>query len=144
MSDPGEASLGPPQPPAPIPDRVDARPLARLDADAPPRSFASRLFGIGFGGWVQLILICIVLGAIFDAGGVNPFAPDFTISGALNAIGTGVVNIASWALQAGWRPFLIGALVVFPVWLVWRLITVPFRAKQSPLRNHRTLEREDL
>ncbi|MDP3739463.1 MAG: hypothetical protein Q8R02_18890 [Hyphomonadaceae bacterium] len=137
MNQPADATPDPPRPTPQPPVRIDARTPEPLAGETEPRSFASKLFGIGIGGWIQLVLICIVLGAIFDAGGVNPFAPNFTVSGALNALGTGALNLLGWALQAGWRPFLVGALVVFPVWLLWRLLTVPFRAKERPLRGKR-------
>jgi hypothetical protein len=132
-----DTPLGPPRPaPQPL-ARTDAKPLATVDIETEPRSFASKLFAIGWKGWVRLILVCIVLGAIFDAGGINPFAPNFTLSGALGSLGTGALNLLSWALQAGWRPLLTGALVVFPVWLLWRLATVPFRSKTRPVGGKR-------
>ena len=43
-----------------------------------PMSFSGRMFNVGWKGWVRLALICIFVGAVFQAGGFNPFAPGFT------------------------------------------------------------------
>lgn len=92
-----------------------------------PRSFIDKLLHVSVYGWIQLALICLLFGAIIDAGQINPFEPGFSWSDALGRAGSAALGIASWAIGSAWKPLLIGVLVVGPIWLIWRLITVPFR-----------------
>jgi hypothetical protein len=91
------------------------------------RTFADKMFGIGFSGWFQLVVLCVVVGAIFQAGGIDFFAPNFTFTGFVGALANGALNSVGWVLEVGWRPLLAGAVIVVPVWLAWRLLSVPFR-----------------
>lgn len=94
----------------------------------PARTLRQRLIGgVSWKGWLRLAVLCLLVGAVFEAGGINLFAPDFTPAGALGAIGKGVVNILSWIVTVGWRPLVTGALIVLPLWLLWRLASAPFR-----------------
>jgi len=92
-----------------------------------PRTLQSKLFGIGPSGYFQLAVLCIAVGAVFEAGGINPFGPAFTVQSALTGLGTGALNVLGWVLETGWKPMLIGAAVTLPIWLVWRVLSVPFR-----------------
>jgi hypothetical protein len=92
-----------------------------------PRSLQSKLFGIGPSGYFQLTVLCIAVGAVLEAGGFNPFDPGFTWQAALSGIGSGALNVLGWVINAGWKPMLIGAAITLPIWLVWRLLSVPFR-----------------
>jgi hypothetical protein len=107
-----------------------------------PMSFSGRMFNVGWKGWVRLILICVLIGAIFQAGGFNPFAPAFTIGQGLGQIVNGVLNIAAWAAQLGAMPLLLGALVVVPVWLVWRALVTVFNRDRPPGPGDRILPKE--
>jgi hypothetical protein len=92
-----------------------------------PRTLQSKLFGIGPSGYFQLAVLCIAVGAVFEAGGLNPFDPGFTVQGAFGGLANGALNVLGWVIQAGWKPMLIGAAVTLPIWLVWRVLSVPFR-----------------
>jgi hypothetical protein len=92
-----------------------------------PRTFGDKMFGVGFWGWVRLGALCLVAGAIFAAGAVNPFAPGFLWSAVPGQLAQGVLNVFTWSVGTAWRPLLFGAIAVGPIWLLWRLITVPFR-----------------
>lgn len=92
-----------------------------------PRSFQDKMLGVGFWGWARLGLLCLVAGAILEAGGVNPFAAGFTWGAVPAALGQGVINVFTWSVGTAWRPLLFGAIAIIPIWLVWRLLTVPFR-----------------
>ena len=74
-----------------------------------PLSFSGRMFNVGWKGWTRLVIVCVIIGAVFQAGGFNPFAPGFTIGGGLGQIVNGVINIAGWAAQNGGLPLLLGA-----------------------------------
>ena len=79
------------------PERSAAQSVAEphLDnVDAPrERTFVSKLFGVGIMGWVQLALVCVVVGAIAETSGINPFAPDSSLGGAATAAMTGALNV---------------------------------------------------
>jgi hypothetical protein len=104
---------------------------APLSADLHPvrqqRSLRDKMFGIGFSGWFQLAVLCVVVGAVFQAGGVDFFSPTFTWERLLGGIANGVLAVLGWIIEVGWRPLITGALVVGPFWLAWRLLSVPFR-----------------
>lgn len=99
----------------------------KIPHDDTPRSLNSKLFGIGFSGYFQLAVICVIAGAILQAGGVDFFSSGFSLTGLAGALFTGALNVLGWTLEHGWQPLLAGALVVVPLWLLWRLLTVPFR-----------------
>ena len=90
------------------------------------------MFNVGWKGWTRLALVCVIVGAIFQAGGFNPFAPGFTIGGGLGQIVNGVLNIAGWAAQNGGLPLLLGAIAVLPFWLIWRALVTLFNRTSRP------------
>jgi hypothetical protein len=102
-----------------------------LPADMHPvreqRPLKDKLFGIGFSGWFQLAVLCVVVGAVFQAGGVDFFSPGFTWERLLGGIANGALAVLGWIIDTGWRPLITGALVVGPIWFAWRLLSVPFR-----------------
>ena len=107
---------------------IDHPPLpADMHAMRPQRTLAEKMFGIGFSGWFQLVVFCVAVGAVFQAGGVDFFSPTFTWEGLLGGIAKGALAVLGWIIETGWRPLLTGLLIVGPVWLVWRLLSVPFR-----------------
>lgn len=73
---------------------------------------------------------------------LNPFAPGSTISIGAGQIITGVLNIAGWAAQLGAMPLVLGALVVVPIWLVWRAILALFNKDRPPGPHDRILPKE--
>lgn len=107
-----------------------------------PMSFSGRMFNVGWKGWVRLALVCVFIGAIFQAGGFNPFAPGFTIGAGLGQIVNGVLNIAGWAAQLGAMPLLLGALVVAPIWVLWRALVTLLNKDRPPGPHDRILPKE--
>jgi hypothetical protein len=107
-----------------------------------PLSFSGRMFNVGWKGWTRLALVCVIVGAIFQAGGFNPFAPGFTIGGGLGQIVNGVLNIAAWAAQNGGLPLLLGAIAVLPFWLIWRALVTLLNRDKPPGPEDRILPRE--
>jgi hypothetical protein len=101
--------------------------LELRDGKPSRRSIISKMFDLGAWGWIKLAVLCLAVGAVLQASGINPFASDFTLGGAAASLGHALVNTALWALANGWAPALIGAIVVLPLWLLWRLLSVPFR-----------------
>lgn len=81
--------------------------------------FATRFFGGSPAAvLIRLIVISFVLGIILSALGVSPFD-----------IVNGLRNLLERIYALGWdsiewvfRYFLLGAVIVFPVWLIVRLL----------------------
>ncbi|MEH6486988.1 hypothetical protein [Hyphomonas oceanitis] len=109
--------LPPPAEPAPPPKPVKE----------PPRPILKRLFGIGVWGWIKLVALCILVGFIVLASNFDPSSPDVDIPAAIGAIVRQTLAAAGWALQNFWKPALAGAGIVLPVWILWRLVSLPFR-----------------
>jgi hypothetical protein len=107
-----------------------------------PVSFSGRMFNVGWKGWVRLALVCIFVGAVFQAGAFNPFAPGFTIGAGAGQILNGMLNIAGWAAQLGAMPLALGALVVAPFWLLWRAVLALFNKDKPPGPDDRILPKE--
>jgi len=66
---------------------------------------------------VRLILLCIVVGVILSALGFDPF----NIWRSLNALVQSIWNMGFDAVRWVWGYFLLGAVIVIPIWLVVRL-----------------------
>lgn len=81
----------------------------------------TRFFG-GPPGWVllRLVLLSVVIGLIFSAIGLHPLD---LIDGLRRFIGR-IWDMGWEALEWAATYFLLGAMVVFPVWLVLRLLKV--------------------
>ena len=107
-----------------------------------PVSFSGRMFNVGWKGWVRLALVCILVGAVFQAGGFNPFAPGFNIGMGAGQILNGVINIAGWAAQLGAMPLVLGAIAVLPFWLLWRAVLALFNRDRPPGPGDRILPKE--
>ncbi|OYW88207.1 MAG: hypothetical protein B7Z22_02915 [Hyphomonas sp. 32-62-5] len=97
---------------------------------------------VGWKGWTRLVIICVTVGAIFQAGNFNPFAPGFTIGAGLGQIVNGVINIAAWAAQNGGLPLILGALAVLPFWIGWRALVTLFNKDKPPGPDDRILPKE--
>ena len=119
-------------------DSTDEHPRLRRRPD----TFSGRMFNVGWKGWTRLAIVCVIVGAIFQAGGFNPFAPGFTIGGGLGQIVNGVLNIVGWAAQNGGIPLLLGAIAVLPFWMTWRALVTLFNRDKPPGPDDRILPRE--
>ena len=107
-----------------VADAAYARALVAADPADPPRALDRRSVALlRLGGSITAGTV----GAVLRIADVNPFEPGFTLGGAAASLGRGVVNLLLWALANGWAPALIGVAVVMPIWLLWRLLSVPFR-----------------
>ena len=107
-----------------------------------PVSFTGRMFNVGWKGWTRLVIVCVIVGAIFQAGGFNPFAAGFTLGDGVGQIVNGVVNIAAWAAQNGGIPLLLGALAVLPFWILWRALVTLVNRDKPPGPDDRILPKE--
>ncbi|MEL6245728.1 MAG: hypothetical protein AAFQ21_09450 [Pseudomonadota bacterium] len=122
-----------PSPPEPAPETADApapeplKPKKRKKEKPPPRPVLVRLFGISIWGGVKLALWCVFVGFFVLAAQFDPREPDVAIGPAMAAIVSSAVQAAGWAIRNFWKPALAGAGIVLPLWVLWRLVSLPFR-----------------
>ena len=95
-----------------------------------PAHALNRFFG-GPPGWVlvRLILLSVVIGVIFSVLGLHPW----DIVDAVRRAVRRIWEMGFEAIEEALSYFVLGALVVFPVWLVLRFFKVFGRsASRSP------------
>ena len=81
-----------------------------------------------FGGpplWVlvRLILLSILVGVILSAIGLDPLNILSSLERLVRAIWEMGWDAVAWV----WRYFLLGAVLVIPIWLIARLVKAPAR-----------------
>ncbi|ABI78671.1 conserved domain protein [Hyphomonas neptunium ATCC 15444] len=122
---------GPPAGPAPKPAPQPAPGPAPLPEAGPPapakRPLLKRLFGIGLWGSLKLLALCIVVGFFLMAANFDASEPSFNFVEALRAMLRQAFAALGWAIANFWQPALAGAVIVLPVWTLWRLASLPWR-----------------
>ena len=104
-----------------------ARRKAELEKVRKRRSPLARLFLLKPFGYVRLLLLCVVVGFVMLALQFNPADPGFDATRAATEIWRNTAAALGWSATHLWKPALAGAGVVLPIWVLWRLITLPFR-----------------
>ena len=82
----------------------------------------TRLFGgspLGVLG--RLLLVSILVGVILSALGLDPWNILHSIERLIRTIW----NMGWDAVEWLWRYFLLGAVIVIPIWLIMRMINAP-------------------
>jgi Domain of unknown function (DUF6460) len=69
---------------------------------------------------VQLVVISIILGIVLNALGVSPY----DIVNGLRDLAMRIYSMGFGTIEWVFRYFLLGAVIVFPVWLLMRLLRV--------------------
>jgi hypothetical protein len=82
-----------------------------------------------FGGsplWVvvRLILLSIVIGVLLSAFGFDPW----NLIPSIERLFRRIINLGWDAIDSVWRYFVLGAILVFPIWLLVRFA----RSRQQP------------
>lgn len=118
--------------PPDLPAQQPAAPPAEPPPPAPlvpaqKRPLLARLFAISVWGGVKLAGLCVLVGFFVMAASFDPGDPDFNIGEALGAVVRRTFSALGWMIRNFWQPLLAGALVVLPVWVIWRVISLPFR-----------------
>ena len=93
----------------------------------PKRPLLLRLFGIGLWGAIKLTILCIVIGFVALAMQFDPSAPDFDLGKTLGLFFKNTISATGWMVTNFWEPAATGAILVLPIWVLWRLISLPFR-----------------
>lgn len=73
------------------------------------------------GTLIRLVLLSVVVGVVFSALGITPF----NLIERLDLLVRNVMNMGFDALNWAFRYFLLGAVIVFPVWFLMRLLAKP-------------------
>ena len=83
--------------------------------------FVTRFFGGSPAGvLLRLVVISFVLGIILNALGVSPF----DIINGLRDLAWRIYMLGFDSIEWIFRYFLLGAVIVFPIWLIVRLLKV--------------------
>lgn len=69
----------------------------------------------------RLVLLSILIGFVLHAFGFNPFNIIESIRSLIEALW----NMGFDAIHWLWRYFLLGAIIVIPIWLVVRVVNAP-------------------
>jgi hypothetical protein len=83
---------------------------------------ASRFFGGSpLAVVVKLILISVLVGVVLAALGLDPL----NIFRSLQSLIRSIWNMGFDAIKWVWGYFLLGAVIVIPIWLIMRLVNAP-------------------
>jgi hypothetical protein len=69
----------------------------------------------------RLVLLSILIGFVLHAFGFNPFNIIESIRSLIEALW----NMGFDAIHWLWRYFLLGAIIVIPIWLIVRVVNAP-------------------
>lgn len=96
--------------------RVDPR-------DLPPRQdgLARFLGGSPLAVLFRLVLLSVLVGVVLAAIGFDPW----NIVTSIRRLFQWVYELGFDAINGLWRYFLLGAVIVVPVWLISRLLSAP-------------------
>ena len=87
-----------------------------------PNAVVSRFFGgPPLAVLLRLVLLCVLVGIILHALGFDPG----NIIESIRRMIEGVWNMGFDAVRWLWRYFLLGAIVVIPVWVIVRFLRTP-------------------
>lgn len=79
-----------------------------------------------FGGeplsvFFRLVLLSILIGVVLSAFGLDPFNIVESVLRIIRRIWEMGFDAIAWV----WRYFLLGAVIVVPIWLIMRLVNAP-------------------
>lgn len=100
---------------------------APVAAPAVQKPFLVRTFRLSVGQALRLLGISTLVGFFVLAFDFAPTGTTFDLGGAFTAIIHRAFTAIGWAFDSFWKPALAGAVVVLPVWALWRLVRAPFR-----------------
>ena len=69
----------------------------------------------------RLVLVSILVGVVLSALGLDPFDIVHSIERLIRSIWNMGFDAVRWL----WRYFLLGAVIVIPIWLIMRVINAP-------------------
>ena len=69
----------------------------------------------------RLILVSILVGVVLSALGLDPF----DIARSVERLIRSIWNMGWETVRYVWRYFLLGAVLVIPIWIIMRLVNAP-------------------
>ncbi len=69
----------------------------------------------------RLVLVSILVGVVLSALGLDPW----NIIQSVKQLITDIWNMGWDAVRYLWRYFLLGAVIVIPIWIIMRLLNAP-------------------
>ena len=76
---------------------------------------------------VRLAILSLVLGVLLSALGLSPY----DIIDSFQRLFERIWNMGFDAIEWAWRYFLLGAVIVFPIWLISRLLKLGNKSGKS-------------
>jgi hypothetical protein len=95
--------------------------LERPRDPAMPNAANRFLGGPPLAVFFRLVLLCVLVGVILSALGFDPG----NILGSIERMIRTVWDMGFDAVRWAWRYFLLGAIIVVPIWLILRLMRAP-------------------
>jgi len=96
-------------------------------APKPQRSLQRRLFSVGLLQIAGLTAVSVVLGLFLLSLNFDPNSDGLNLRGAVWSVIQGIFQSVLWLVGTLGKPFLAGAAIVVPSFLMWRLASLPFR-----------------
>jgi hypothetical protein len=93
---------------------METRPMSN---DTVSKIFGGSPLGVLF----RLVLVSILVGVILSAIGLDPF----DIIHSIERLFRTIWNMGFDAVRWLWRYFLLGAVIVIPIWLIMRIVNAP-------------------
>jgi len=87
---------------------------------------------------IRLAILSLVVGVILAALGFSPF----DLLDSLRRLSARIYDMGFAAVQKSLRYFLLGAVIVFPVWIVVRVFKLMGRTSGSAILDPRSRNRE--
>ena len=104
------------------PDRPSATGSQPSPTESAMTNHAIRFFGgPPLAVVVRLILLSILVGVVLHASGLDPW----NILDSIRRFILSIWNMGFDAVRWVWRYFLLGAVIVLPIWLIVRLVRAP-------------------
>ena len=87
---------------------------------------------------IRLVILSLIVGVVLAALGFSPFE----ILDSLRRLAERIYDMGFAAIEKAFRYFLLGAVIVFPVWLVMRVLKIVGRTPSGDLVDPSSRNRE--
>lgn len=89
---------------------------------------------------VRLAILSLVLGVLLSALGLSPF----DIIDSFKRLAIRIYNMGFDAIEWAYRYFLLGAVIVFPIWLISRVLKLGSKSDRASGKLEHKAGRSDL
>ncbi len=87
---------------------------------------------------IRLVILSLIVGVVLAALGFSPFE----ILDSIRRLAERIYDMGFAAVEKAFRYFLLGAVIVFPVWLVMRVLKIVGRTPSGDLVDPSSRNRE--